>query len=80
MISTSIGVVVGAGEIFGGGVAPSLAGFVATRFGIQNILWLPIGAVLLGIGVSLLLQETALARLRRQGLTAIELPAAEQPE
>lgn len=38
MLSTAIGIVVGAGEIFGGGVAPALAGFVATHFGIQNIL------------------------------------------
>jgi predicted MFS family arabinose efflux permease len=80
MISTSIGVVVGAGEIFGGGVAPALAGFVATHFGIQNILWLPICAVVLGIGVCLLLEETAPARLRRRIHPVIELPASEQPE
>ena len=80
MVSTSIGIVVGAGEIFGGGVAPALAGFVATRFGIQNILWLPFCAVVLGIGVCLLLEETAPAKLRRQALPAVEFPAGEQPE
>jgi predicted MFS family arabinose efflux permease len=80
MTSTSIGVVVGAGEIFGGGVAPALAGFVATHFGIQNILWLPICAVVLGIGVCLLLEETAPAPLRRRVRAGIELPASEQPE
>ncbi|MGF6441777.1 MFS transporter [Paraburkholderia youngii] len=81
MISTSIGIVVGAGEIFGGGIAPALAGFVATNFGIQNILWLPICAVLLGMGVSLLLEETAPARVRRQRLApSLDLPASEQPE
>ncbi|WP_250490712.1 MFS transporter [Caballeronia sp. INML2] len=79
MVSTAIGIVVGAGEIFGGGVAPALAGFVATRFGIQNILWLPICAVLLGIGVSLLLEETAPARVRRNA-RAVELTGSEQPE
>ncbi|CAM2185971.1 Sialic acid transporter NanT [Paraburkholderia sacchari] len=68
MVSTSIGLVVGAGEIFGGGVAPALAGFVAAHFGIQNILWLPIGAVVLGVLVSLLLKETAPARLRRAAM------------
>ncbi|MCC8395800.1 MFS transporter [Paraburkholderia sp. MMS20-SJTR3] len=78
MISTAIGIVVGAGEIFGGGIAPALAGFVATHFGIQNILWLPICAVLLGIVVSLLLEETAPARVRRRGgAPALELPASE---
>ncbi|ALL68889.1 Transporter [Paraburkholderia caribensis MBA4] len=80
MVSTAIGIVVGAGEIFGGGVAPALAGFVATRFGIQNILWLPICAVVLGIGVSLLLKETAPAKLRRGNVSTGEFPAAEQFE
>ena len=79
MVSTAIGIVVGAGEIFGGGVAPALAGFVATRFGIHNILWLPIFAVLLGIGVSLLLEETAPARVRRDSRPA-EFTGSEQPE
>jgi predicted MFS family arabinose efflux permease len=80
MVSTAIGVVVGAGEIFGGGVAPALAGFVATHFGIQNILWLPICAVVLGIGVSVMLEETAPARMRRPALPAVDFPAREQPE
>ncbi|SAK80829.1 major facilitator transporter [Caballeronia temeraria] len=79
MVSTAIGIVVGAGEIFGGGVAPALAGFVATKFGIQNILWLPICAVVLGIGVSLLLEETAPARVRAKA-RAVELVGGEQPE
>jgi len=77
MVSTSIGLVVGAGEIFGGGVAPALAGFVAHHFGIQNILWLPICAVLLGIVVSLLLEETAPARLQRR-IVATEIQAASE--
>ncbi|MEM5318231.1 MFS transporter [Paraburkholderia sp. JHI869] len=82
MVSTSIGLVVGAGEIFGGGVAPALAGFVAAHFGIQNILWLPIGAVFLGVLVSLFLKETAPAKLRRSEAVAAAapLPAAGQAE
>jgi predicted MFS family arabinose efflux permease len=80
MVSTSIGIVVGAGEIFGGGIAPALAGFVATHFGIQNILWLPIGAVVLGIGVSLLLVETAPARTRNRAAAPLGLAGDEQTE
>jgi MFS family permease len=38
LVSSAVGIVVGAGEIFGGGVAPSLAGFIAQHYGIQNIL------------------------------------------
>ncbi|MCG7403140.1 MULTISPECIES: MFS transporter [Caballeronia] len=79
MVSTAIGIVVGAGEIFGGGVAPAIAGFVATRFGIQNILWLPICAVILGIGASLLLEETAPARVRGKA-RGVGLVGGEQPE
>ncbi|SAK95009.1 major facilitator transporter [Caballeronia pedi] len=79
MVSTAIGIVVGAGEIFGGGVAPALAGLVATKFGIHNIIWLPIFAVLLGVGVSLLLEETAPAKVRRNAQT-MALSGSEQPE
>lgn len=59
LISSTIGIVVGAGEIFGGGVVPSIAGAVATRYGIENILWLPLGAAALGIVACLFLKETA---------------------
>ena len=61
---------------------PALAGFVAAHFGIQNILWLPIGAVVLGVFVSVLLKETAPAKLRRReaAATAASLPVAGQPE
>ncbi len=36
LVSSAIGIVVGAGEIFGGGVAPSFAGFIAQHYGIQK--------------------------------------------
>jgi predicted MFS family arabinose efflux permease len=59
LISSAIGIVVGAGEIFGGGIAPIIAGFVAQHYGIQYILYLCLGGVLLGIVVCLFLKETA---------------------
>lgn len=79
MVSTSIGLVVGAGEIFGGGVAPALAGFVATHFGIHNIVWLPIYGVLLGLLVCFFLVETAPKRARevKETFAAMELPKKE---
>jgi fucose permease len=79
LVSTSIGVVVGVGEIFGGGIAPALGGYVAAHFGIQNILWLPMFAVVLGIVVSLLLRETAPAVLQRRQPMRAGLAAGEQP-
>ena len=59
LISSAIGLVVGAGEIFGGGVAPSIAGFIGQHYGIQNILFMPLIGVSLGILVCLALKETA---------------------
>jgi len=59
LISSAIGMVVGAGEIFGGGVAPIIAGTVAQRYGIQNILWVAMSGVVLGVIVSVFLRETA---------------------
>lgn len=64
LVSSAIGVVVGAGEIFGGGIAPSIAGFVAQHYGIQNILSLALIGVLLGVVVCAFLVETAPRRIR----------------
>jgi predicted MFS family arabinose efflux permease len=58
LISSAIGLVVGSGEI-SAGIAQVIAGFVAKNFGIQNILWLPFGAVVLGVFICLFLKETA---------------------
>lgn len=63
LVSSAIGVVVGAGEIFGGGIAPSIAGFVAQHYGIQNILSLALAGVLLGVVVCAFLVETAPRRI-----------------
>jgi sugar phosphate permease len=75
LVSSAIGIVVGAGEIFGGGVAPAIAGAVAKNYGIQNILWLPLGGVVLGILVCMFLKETAPRKInsgasQRVGATA----------
>ena len=59
LVSSAIGMVVGAGEIFGGGVAPIIAGGVAQNYGIQNVLWVALFGVSLGIVVSVFIKETA---------------------
>ncbi len=59
LISSAIGMVVGAGEIFGGGVAPSIAGFIGNNYGIENTLYVALTGVTLGVFVSLGLKETA---------------------
>jgi len=59
LTSSAIGVVSGAGEIFGGGVAPIVAGYVAQSYGIDKIFWVPLVGLSLGFFVSFLLRETA---------------------
>jgi MFS family permease len=74
LVSSAIGIVVGAGEIFGGGVAPSIAGFIAQNYGIQNILYLALSGVVLGVFVCLFLTETAPEKIRRNVARAVARP------
>ncbi len=59
MVASVAGLVIGAGEIFGGGIAPAIAGRIAQSSGIQNTLLFAIGGQLLGLVLALLLKETA---------------------
>ncbi len=63
LISSSVGIVSGTGEIFGGGVAPSLAGYIAAHHGIQYTLDLALAGLVVGVFVSLFFQETAPRKL-----------------
>lgn len=64
LISSTTGIIVGSGEIFGGGVAPALAGRIATHFGIEHTLTMALLGLALGVVVSLFLKETAPRRTR----------------
>jgi fucose permease len=59
LISSVVGIVVACGEIFGGGIAPSIAGGIAQHYGIQYTLWFALLGQLMGIIVSLFFKETA---------------------
>jgi MFS family permease len=76
LVSSAIGIVVGAGEIFGGGIMPGIAGYVAQNFGIQYILDLALGGVVLGVVVCLFLKETAPRKLRSIGEKAVSVQSA----
>jgi len=58
LMATATGVVIACGELGGGGLAPMLAGQVADRFGIEHILWLPLGVMGIALVLTLLLRET----------------------
>lgn len=68
MIAATTGMIIGAGEIFGGGVAPAVAGFLAEAYGPQAPLYLALGALLVGTPVAACFRETAPQRAaRREG-------------
>ena len=58
LITTASGMVIAAGELLGGGLAPIIGGQVAEKFGIDHILWLPIITMAVGILISFGLVET----------------------
>jgi MFS family permease len=65
LMSTGSGVIIGIGEIFGGGLAPALVGYVAKHFGIVHAVTLPLWALGAGLVATLFLKETAPARVAR---------------
>jgi MFS family permease len=52
LASSATGIVVGLGEVVGGAVAPAVAGIVAQNFGIVNIPYIALGAIVLGFIVA----------------------------
>jgi predicted MFS family arabinose efflux permease len=71
LISSSVGIVSGTGEIFGGGIAPSLAGYIAAHYGIQNTLELALAGLIAGTFVCLFLKETAPRKIREKLQTPV---------
>jgi hypothetical protein len=63
LIAAVAGLVIGAGEVFGGGIAPAIAGNIATAYGIQYTMEFAMGGQILGLVMSLLLHETAPRKL-----------------
>lgn len=64
LVATAAGLVIGAGEVFGGGVAPHIAGGIAQSSGIQYTLYFALGGQILGLLLALFLRETAPRRTR----------------
>ena len=65
MLSTASGLIIGVGEIFGGGVALLLAGYIIGTYGIQYMLYLALGGLIVGAGLMCSLIETAPRKLER---------------
>lgn len=75
LMTTATGLVVGVGEIFGGGIAPGIAGYVAKHHGIEQVLYLALFAMILGLLVVSGLKETAVGRLNKKALATEATPA-----
>ena len=65
MVSTASGLIIGVGEIFGGGLALLLAGYIIATYGIQYMLYLAFAGLLAGALLMVGLVETAPRRARR---------------
>jgi MFS family permease len=65
-VATSLGMVVGLGEILGGVGAPAIAGRAADRYGLQAPVMIMAGCALVGTVLALFLRETAPIRLQRK--------------
>ncbi len=64
LMAAGIGMVVGAGEIFGGGIAPLIASSVIEASGLHAVMYVAFGGALFGILASLFLKETAPNKIR----------------
>ena len=68
LVASTIGLISGIGEMFGGGVAPAIAGYIAQNFGLPHVFDFALGGLALGVFVVLALVETA---PRRKGAVAL---------
>jgi len=67
-IAGALGLIMGAGELMGGFVAPTVAGFAADKYGLQFAMWMSAVGAILACVLSFALVETAPAVLRRRAL------------
>lgn len=77
LISSVAGMIIGVGEVFGGGIAPSIAGAIAQNYGLQYILYFALSGQLLGLLVALFLRETAPGKVGAAARAAAEASPAE---
>lgn len=75
-IASVAGLVIGVGEIFGGGIAPAIAGGIAKSYGLQYTLVFAVCSLLLGLCLSFFLRETAPRKVRSP---QVELSSRDEP-
>jgi predicted MFS family arabinose efflux permease len=75
-VATSLGMVMGLGEILGGVSGPWVAGWAADRYGLRAPIMIEAGCAIAGALLALLLKETAPVRLGRSAAAAASVPAS----
>ena len=76
-VATTIALCIASGELFGGIVAPTLAGRAADRFGLAAPFWICLGCAILCGFVSLLLKETSTRESRMAARAQVVRASAE---
>lgn len=66
MIGAATGVIIGVGEIFGGGIAPIISGSIAESYGISSVPYVALVGLVWAAGCCLFLNETAPIKIGKQ--------------
>ena len=72
--ATAIGMATLVGEIFGGALAPTLAGVVAEKYGLIAPLWIAAGGAILVFLASLFMRETAPSKVATSNALRADAP------
>jgi MFS family permease len=64
-VATSLGMVMGLGEVLGGVSGPAIAGWAADRYGLRAPIVMMVLCAIIGAALAIFLRETAPARLRQ---------------
>jgi MFS family permease len=78
-IATSLGLVMGLGELIGGVLTPVGAGWAADRYGLRAPIYIEAACALIATVLALFLQETAPAKLSGRRLREPQLPLSAEP-
>lgn len=67
-VATALGLIMGVGELVGGFVTPTVAGFMADAYGQEIVMWIASGGSLVAAFLSLFLRETAPVKVGNKAL------------
>lgn len=70
-IATALGLIMGIGELIGGFLSPTIAGFAADHYGMPVVMWISAAGALIPAFLSCFLRETAPARISVESVPSI---------